>query len=135
MLRKALLLPGLFALVMLSLVFNIAVHESGHYVVAKAFGLNPRISLEGGTGFIWNNQPIAYTSYVGGTKAQDILISLAGPLANVLVLFGSAFLYRKSKTFGLKIIAISLLVVALLSFISNILPTSGSDGLMIINSL
>ena len=78
MLKKVALVLGLFALSLASLSFNVAVHELGHFAVAEYFGLNPKINFESGMGFIWNSEPIAYTSYAGGTRIEDIFISVVG---------------------------------------------------------
>ena len=54
----------------------ILAHEGGHYVAAKAYGLNPRVSLTP-TG--------AHTVYdAGATEEQDTVISLAGPVSQAL---------------------------------------------------
>ncbi len=135
MLKKIALVLALFAISFASLVLNIAIHEAGHYAVAGLFGLQPKMGFEGGAGFIWNNEPIAYTIYIGGTQIQDALISAAGPLANFLVFIFSVLFCRKSKNFNLQLVLLALSIVALLSFVSNIIPSSGSDGEVLVKLL
>jgi len=135
MLKKIALVLALFAVSLTSLIFNVAIHEAGHYVVAEAFGLQPRIGFENGVGFIWNNAPIAYTSYIGGTQLQDVLISLAGPLANLLVFAAAVLFYRRLNALNAQAIMLAIAVIALLSFFSNIVPVSGSDGAVLLSAL
>ena len=128
LLGKLALVMALFTISLGSLAFNVAIHETGHFAVAKYFALGPKISFESGTGFLWNKEPIAYTSYMGGTRTEDFFISAAGPLANLLVLLFSALFYKMNKNFYAKLIFVAFMITALLSVISNIIPTNGSDG-------
>ncbi len=131
MLKNILLIPALFLIVLASLFINVSIHESAHYLVAWHYGLHPGISMQSGVGFLWNSEPIAYTSYVGGTRQQDIAIALAGPLANLLAMFLGVFAYRKTSKFSIQIILLAFVLVAFLSVVSNTYPTAGSDGFIL----
>ena len=120
MLKNILLMPALFLIVLASLFINVSIHESAHYLVAENYGLSPSISMQSGVGFLWNSEPIAYTSYSGGTRQQDIAIALAGPLANLLAMLLGIL--------AVQIIMLAFALVAFLSFASNIYPTAGADG-------
>ncbi|HIH14293.1 MAG TPA: hypothetical protein HA224_03490 [Nanoarchaeota archaeon] len=128
MLKNILLMPALFLIVLASLFINVSIHESAHYLVAENYGLSPSISMQSGVGFLWNSEPIAYTSYSGGTRQQDIAIALAGPLANLLAMLLGILAYRKTNSFAVQIIMLAFALVAFLSFASNIYPTAGADG-------
>lgn len=135
MFRKLLLVLALFVVSLASLTFNIAIHEAGHYAVAKYFDLKPKIGFQEGASFIWNKEPIAYTSYVGGTKAQDLLISATGPLANLMVFLLSALAFKRNKNFYFQLLFLAVSVTALLSFTSNLIPANGSDGELLLSLL
>jgi len=72
-----------------SWIFNVYFHELGHFAVAGFLNLNPELHLEGavnGLAFAMNGEPIAWVAYSGlSTKLQDIYVTLAGPLANLLL--------------------------------------------------
>jgi hypothetical protein len=88
----------------------IVAHEAGHYVAAKAYGLNPRIGFSG-TG--------ARTIYESGaTSQQNTVITLAGPVAQAAC---SVLLSRR----GSYLVAAAM---AIASLARNFAPISSSDG-------
>lgn len=134
MLLGVLLFTGLYG--------NIMLHETGHFIAAEHFNLQPKMYLFDngtGTGFSFFNQnfyttynsPASYASYV------DFLIALAGPLANVLLVLGLAIAYFKvPKTKGtLRLAILMLLIPSVISVLSNLLPVAGTDGGIVWNYL
>lgn len=135
MLKKLCLAIALLLVSVAGLSFNVLAHELGHYAVAESFHLNPKIGFQGGANFIWNGEMIAYTSYVGGDELQDVLISAAGPLANLFVGLFSVAMGRKSRNLYSQLFFLAFAITAFLSFISNIMPSNGSDGEIILSFL
>lgn len=89
---------------------SILAHEAGHYVAARAYGLNPRVHLAP------NGAKTVYEA--GATEEQDVVISLAGPVSQAaFVLLGSRG--RISPTSC----AVAAAVVA-----RNLAPVESSDG-------
>jgi Zn-dependent protease len=84
-----------------------ALHEAAHVVAAIAVGIKVK-----SVGFCWKG---IYTVREAGPPAKNVVVSLAGPLANVALMLCWAW----SPTFGL----------ANLCFAAfNLLPIQGSDG-------
>jgi hypothetical protein len=92
------ILAGLLAMVL---------HECGHLIAAWAVGMRIR-----GVGFSWKGM---YTMREAGPPAKNLLISLAGPFTNLLLMV----FWLWSPTFGL----------ANLCFMAfNLVPFEGADG-------
>ncbi len=84
-----------------------ALHEVGHVLAALALGIRVK-----GVGMRWKGM---YTVREAGPPAKNLLISLAGPLTNVLLML----CWHWSPTFGLANFCFAL---------GNLLPIKGSDG-------
>lgn len=88
-------------------VLAMLLHESGHLIAALALGVRVKT-----VGLRWKG---LYTVREAGTPAQNILISLAGPCTNLILML----LWPLSENFFL----------ANLCFAGfNLLPIEGSDG-------
>jgi Zn-dependent protease len=85
-------------------------HELGHWAAARTFGI--------GVDCIGLCALGGYISRRHGTRFQDILVSLSGPLANLL-LFDVFILTQQQHR---------LAAVNLLLFVVNMLPVPGTDG-------
>ena len=96
-----------FFLGLLSGVLAMALHEAAHLVAALALGVRVK-----NVGFCWKG---LYTVREAGPPAKNILISLAGPLTNLLLIA----CWPLSRSFGL---------ANLCFFFFNLLPLKGSDG-------
>lgn len=125
-LREPVLLVEWVAVVFVS----VLVHEFGHALVCRAFGLAPEIQLYGMGGLTsWaNDKPI--------TPPRNIAISLAGPGAGFLFgalvyLAGSLF---PETQFGRSLYA-DLLRVNFFYGVFNLLPVLPMDGGQVVNSL
>ena len=98
------LLLGLIAMIL---------HECAHLVCALALGVRVKK-----VGILWNKG--IYTVREAGSPGKNVLIALAGPLANMLLV---SFWFL-SPTFGLANFCYAL---------ANLLPIEGSDGSRIVN--
>jgi hypothetical protein len=130
MLLGVLLFAGLYG--------NIFIHETGHWFAADALNLNPKIHLfespANGTISFFNQN--FFTTYSAGTPHAEWLVALAGPLANLLIAIGLAVLYfkvPKQKKYT-RLVIIMLMIPAILSFVSNMIPSAGSDGVRILQN-
>ncbi len=139
MIRDVIIIAGLVLSAVFSLSVNIVMHEAGHYAVASYYGAEPKITFnitESGFGFALNGKPMAETSYLPKTTAkQDFWIALAGPAVN-LAAFVVLFIFLacvKIKNSFVRLFLQSFAVVALLAFLANIIPTSGTDGFVILS--
>ncbi len=126
------------AIFLASFFLNIFVHELGHYSVAKAANLEPEIHLGisyKDNHFYTTNFYVSYSAKSDEYLPVDILIALAGPLANISVLIGLLAVYFKApkKTRVTKLVFAALLVPTILSIFSNLLPFGGSDGSTALN--
>ena len=83
------------------------IHEAGHMAAAQAIGIRIK-----SIGLCWKG---LYTVRETGSPAKNLLISLAGPLTNVVLL---AF-WPLSHTFGLANLCFAFF---------NLIPLRGSDG-------
>lgn len=145
MIKKILPIVLLGFVLLTSLLFNVAIHEIGHWSVAEAYDFNPKIHLKSSnlttTNFMVGGEPAIYTSYLGSqsTAKQDAIVAFAGPLANLLVFFGILGIYftipKKKRTIYVDLLFIALALPALVSFIGNLVPVAGSDGWIIYNKL
>lgn len=110
---------------------SILVHELGHAVVLKAYGQPSSIVLHGFGGVTLSQRRLA--------RAQGILVSLAGPLAALLVLGIPAYLLRESDYgqdlrfgygggFGLWPVVYFSVYVNIWWSVANLLPIRPLDG-------
>ncbi|MBI4095989.1 MAG: M50 family metallopeptidase [DPANN group archaeon] len=127
--------------VFFGLLFNIVLHEAGHYAVADYYGAEPKIVFnvtESGFGFALNGKPVAETVYSAKTNySQDFWIALAGPAVN-LALFLSVVVFLsfvRMKNITFKIMLQLFAAVSILAFFLNAMPASGTDGFMMLNLL
>jgi Zn-dependent protease len=98
------LLLGLIAMIL---------HECAHLVCALALGVRVKR-----VGILWNKG--IYTVREAGSPGKNVLITLAGPLANMFLVSFWFF----SPSFGLANFCYAL---------ANLLPVQGSDGTRIVN--
>ncbi|MEM2954515.1 MAG: hypothetical protein QW625_00990 [Candidatus Nanoarchaeia archaeon] len=117
---------------------NVLIHEFGHYVIADALGLKPRLYLFDngqGTGFSFTNQNFYVTYNKNGP--DNSLVALGGPLANLILCACISLLYFKipKRNENVKIILFIIAIVTLLSGILNLLPYGTSDGKILFNML
>ena len=91
-----------------------ALHEGGHIVAALALGVKVK-----NVGFCWKGM---YLVREAGPPAKNALVSLAGPLANVVLML----FWIWSPIFGLANFCCGL---------ANLLPIRGSDGDRILTCL
>ncbi|MEM4247685.1 MAG: hypothetical protein QXH80_00275 [Candidatus Nanoarchaeia archaeon] len=141
MVNKSLLF-GAFLGVMLfaSLFGNIVAHEFGHWLVAEHYGLNPQMHLGESLGGEKANLFTAsfFTTYNAPVcTEQDIYVTFAGPLANILIAAGLFLAYKimPRKTFRINMLFLVLIVPAVLSAIVNLAPLPASDGALILGYL
>jgi Zn-dependent protease len=85
-------------------------HEAGHLIAALAVGIKVK-----NVGFCWKGM---YTVREPGPPVKNILVSLAGPMVNLILLMT----WHWWPTFGLANLCFALF---------NLLPIEGSDGLRI----
>lgn len=88
-------------------VLAMTLHEAGHLLAALAVGIKVK-----NVGFCWKGM---YTVREPGPAAKNVLVSLAGPMVNVVLMFT----WHWSPTFGLANLCFAL---------CNLLPIEGSDG-------
>ena len=93
-------------------VLAMALHEAAHLVAALALGVKVK-----NVGFCWKG---LYTVREAGPPAKNILISLAGPMTNLVLIA----CWPLSKSFGL---------ANLCFFFFNLIPLKGSDGDRVLN--
>lgn len=120
-------------LVWVGVVFvSVLLHEMGHALVGRRFGMHPEISLYGMGGL---------TSWRTGrrlTRAQSILVSVAGPGAGLLLgaLVWGVMLIEMPELNPLGRMALgSLLFVNILWSVLNLLPILPLDGGNVMRSL
>lgn len=141
MIRKIAAVFLVAACVVFGLLFNIVLHEAGHYAAANYYGAEPKIIYnvtESGFGFALNGKPVAETVYSAKTApSQDFWIALAGPAVNfalALCIFLFLSVVRlKNMTF--KIMLQLFAAVSVLAFFLNAMPAGGTDGFVILNLL
>ena len=95
-------------------VLAMMLHEMGHLVAAFLLGLRIR-----GVGINWKGM---YMVRETGPLGSNLLVSLAGPVANLLL----AFLWYHAASFSLANLCFGLV---------NLLPIQGSDGDRILGSI
>jgi len=124
------------------LLFNIVAHETGHWMAANSFDLNPKVHLfeSYSTGKVSLFTPNFFTTYNSvDSDLVDAAIASAGPLANLiitLVLTAAYFAIPKNRrNYKVTMIFIVLLIPSIISVIANLLPIPFNDGSMIWNYL
>lgn len=85
-------------------------HEAAHIVAAMALGVEVK-----GVGLGWKG---IYTLRDPGTPGRNLLVSLAGPLMNLVLILS----WHWWPTFGMANLCVGIV---------NLLPIEGSDGLRI----
>ncbi len=142
MIKQALVATIFAGILIFSLIFNVCIHELGHYAVADSFGLHPSIHIyspaQSTTLFMLNSEPIAYTSYQNiSTSGQDAAIAFAGPAANALFAALIFLIYLRipvhKRNLKLQLVFVLLIIPAIISAIGNILPLPNSDGSAMFN--
>ncbi len=126
-----------------SLLFNVYIHELGHFAVASAFNLNPELHIDGaarGLAFAMNGEPIAWTAYSSiSTKLQDIYVTMAGPIANLLLsaMLGLTYFIvpKRKRKILIQLLFITAILPAIMAFVGNIIPTAGNDGSILLSLL
>jgi len=123
----------------------IILHEFAHKFVAMGFGLQATFNAA----YMWLFLGLvlkllnfgfiffvpAYVSISGGNLSQSIITSAAGPLMNLILWLGSAFLL-KGKINKKFIPALSLTKqINMFLFIFNIIPIPGFDGYHVFSGL
>lgn len=88
-------------------------HEMGHLVTALALGIRVK-----SVGFCWKG---AYIVREPGPPLKSMLVSLAGPLTNLVLLL----LWPQARAFGIANLCFAFF---------NLLPIQGSDGERILNA-
>jgi len=91
-------------------VIAMALHEAGHLIAAPLTGVKIK-----NVGFSWKG---LYTRREPGSAAQNMIVSLAGPFTNLVLLA----LWPLSHKFGLANLCFAFF---------NMLPIEGSDGLRV----
>lgn len=105
------------------LTVSVLVHELGHAVMFRAYGQRPQIVLQGMGGLTWGSGPL--------TGSRDIVVSLAGPLAGIVLLGLPAMALDRSalelsETWDL-VVRLTVYVNIAWSFV-NLLPVLPLDG-------
>jgi Zn-dependent protease len=105
------------------LTVSVLVHELGHAVLFRAYGQRPQILLQGMGGLTWGSGPL--------TGSRDIVVSLAGPLAGIVLLGLPALAIDRStvelsETWDL-VVRLTVYVNLAWSFV-NLLPVLPLDG-------
>lgn len=115
--------------------FNVVLHEIGHYVAADYYNLEPEIELEFGNmtnlsfGFELEGQAVASTSFINnGNENNLFVITAMGPFMNLFlgVIFLFGFLFVKKNWF--RELCVVGIVISFMSFVMNLIPVGGSDG-------
>jgi len=88
-------------------ILAMTLHEAGHLVAALVVGIKIK-----NVGFCWKGM---YTVREPGPPVKNILVSLAGPMVNLILMMT----WHWSPTFGLANLCFALF---------NLLPIEGSDG-------
>ena len=128
-------------MIILSLLVNVLLHESGHYIVAEGFELEPTMQFfdglydsEGKVAFDLkrlNSEPLAYTEFnFPNSIMQYIFVTFAGVVANMIFALMILVGYHYTKrTLLKKIIFLSLLVPTIFSIVLNLnIYSQASDG-------
>lgn len=142
--------PLLFALAAISLVVAVTVHEAAHAYVADRLG-DPTPSLQGrvtlnplshldpiGTlmlliaGFGWG-RPVQFDPYnLKNPRRDAAIISIAGPLTNIIMAVVGALIYRAAGDFVLLLPFVQINVVLA---VLNLLPVHPFDGFKVVGGM
>lgn len=129
-------------IVFISMATNVLLHELGHFAVADALGFNPSLHIEAPLSITgkYVAAGAAYTTYstiYPGVSFQDVLIAVAGPLVNAILVLAAFAVYLFSPKHK-DLIKFGLLIFVLVSLISlavNIIPLGATDGSVILSYL
>jgi Zn-dependent protease len=154
-------IPFVFLVLMIAFTF----HEFAHAYFAYKFGdptpkkmgrvtLNPRVHLDIlGTilifiaGFGWAKPVLVNRGNFKYPRLMGIIVSVAGPLANLLICFAGLLIYRLSQHFGwfeelsvgsqdaIGIFLTRLISLNMVLFIFNLIPLPPLDGYRILEDL
>ena len=127
----------------ISIVCSIAVHETGHYLVAQYYGANPEYKIQQNTSSVYNIMlgPEVFVRYTGiTTPKQDILIAFFGPLFNFIFAGFAFFLWKtmpqkEQDNIYVYLIFSIFILTNVLSGVINLIPFKQSDGFLITQSL
>ncbi len=116
--------------------FNVVLHEYGHFIAADYYGLEPKMEFNlnsfGDLGFSllsFENRVVASTSFIdNGNAGHLMLVVLMGPFANLLLGVGFLICVLFLRNYLLRELCIIGGIVSLASFLMNVIPFSGSDG-------
>jgi len=141
MVNKSLLFGAFLGLILFASLFgNIAVHEFGHWMVAEHYGLSPQMhfgeTLDGEKASLFSAS--FFTTYSAPVCSnQDLFVTLAGPMANIVmaVLFTLLYFKMPKKTFKINMLFLVMVIPAVLSAMVNLLPLPLSDGATILSYL
>jgi Zn-dependent protease len=104
---------------------SVLVHELGHAYAFRRIGQEPRIALTGFGGLTYGSAPF-------GTRTQDVVTSLAGPLTGIVVLGIPAYLLSKQLDFGdplfLRVLVRDFYWVSFIWSFVNLVPVLPLDG-------
>jgi Zn-dependent protease len=102
----------------------ILVHELGHAIAFRRYAQEPRVVLTGMGGLTYGSAPFQ-------NRTQDIMTSLAGPLAGLVVLGIPAYLLMQNVDFDSQFLAVTVRDVYVISFVwslVNLAPVLPLDG-------
>jgi Zn-dependent protease len=138
--KKVAFVMGILGSFLVSFMANVFLHELGHYAAADSFGLNPDMELgdlRGSINFSLESRALAYTEFdYTENKLEMFTVTVMGPLVNLVLslVFLVVYVLGKKNEF-VRMIALAGFLPALLSFVFNVLPLSGTDGAFIVGLL
>ena len=112
--------------------FNVILHEYGHYVAADYYGLNPEIDFEfenvsDSLSFSLESKPIASTSFI--SNGNDLfIVTVMGPFMNLILGIIFLFYFLILRNYEIRVICTIGFVISFMSFVMNLIPVGGSDG-------
>jgi len=123
-----------------SFIGNVLLHETGHYLTASMFGLNPSMYVSSpaeSLNYIFESKPIASVSFSeSASNEQTFLVGLMGPAVNLFLAVIFLVIYiesKQNKYIGKS--ALAAFLPSILSFIINILPLGSTDGSVLLSLL
>ena len=114
--------------------FNVILHEYGHYVAADHYGLNPEIDFEfenvsDSLSFSLESKPIASTSFISNGNENDLfVVTVMGPFMNLISGIIFLFCFLILRNYKIREGCIIGFVISFMSFVMNLIPVGGSDG-------
>ena len=115
-------------------IFNVALHEFGHYLGALYFELNPSFELDfvkyGNANYGLAGFSVASTSFdIPDFVEEEAFVILLGPFMNLILCFiFSVLLVYEKKNYDLRFIFILGSITSIVSFFMNLIPIEGNDG-------